>query len=1630
MPDPQERSRLFDVETSPAEDQDSVANAVRQAGGMRSSQMPVPEAIAAFTLFWRGLEALSVPAMCGSLARMGVFAEPEETWNLDKIMMHCRVQGGFSKLLGQWLNVLTEEGLLVREASDAFRNVAPFSRDKAEGFWREVEADAAKHSEAATLCSFFQECVQNHAALFRGETNPMELLFPEGNWRIAESRYQFNPIADYYNRIIGDVVAALAASCPGKKPFRILEAGAGTGGAAASILPLLPLERTWYEYTDITPFFANHARGKFEKFPFVRFSTFDIDQAPGEQGYGEHSYDLVIAANVLHHARHIGKALKHLQALLAPGGWLVILEETRNIRIQMISVGFFEGFGHFEDQRLHDNLPFLSLEQWQEELGNAGFEPVYAFPGSNNMLGQAFFEQQVITARAPLSVERFRKKRLENFLREKLPEYMVPSLWATVDAWPLNRNGKIDRNALPVPLAKSDQTGEGGQKAPMTKLEQSLADIWSTVLTYGEVGIHDNFFEVGGDSLIAIKLTTLIRKRLDLSLSLGKFFENPTIAQLAEFILRQQQEKGSSSFRGTSPPAIIPDPEALHEPFPLTDIQRAYWLGRTGAYALGNVAAYCYFEIESHNLSHDQLTRAWRRLVRHHGMMRAVVLPGGERQRILAQVPEFVIPVEDLREVSPNECQKRLEDIRNTMSHQVITTDTWPLFDLRATLYGRQGQVRLHMGFDNLAFDGWSMFHVLNEWARLYHFPDSDLPAHDISFRDYVLAVSCLENSDFFYDDKTYWLKRLTTLPPSPELPLAQNPETLKTQRFERIEFKLDADHWTSLKNRASQRNLTPSGLMLAIFSEILAFWSKSPRFSLNLTLFNRYPLHPQINEIVGDFTSLTLLEVDRSDGATFEDRAARIQQQLWDDLDHPYFGGIRVIREYARMHGRRPGGVMPVVFTSALGVEALEDGGGMGDVIYSISQTPQVWLDHQVMEQQGALLLNWDFVTGLFPERMVPEMFHAYCDLIISLAEDEAFWRRKKFDLLPACQREKRGMPPEVKNPDELLHAGFVRHALEKPEAAALIFRECTLTYGDLFDLARQLGDMLLEKGCGPNTLVAVVMEKGWAQIAGVLGILFSGAAYLPIDPETPQERLEFLLKNGEAHVALTSSDLIPKLAWPEGVSCIAADSVAASGKPVQPVEQRQQPDDLAYVIYTSGSTGLPKGVMIDHRGAVNTVLDINSRFAVTPEDRMLALSSLHFDLSVYDIFGILAAGAALVMPEPEKRREPSHWADLASRHGVTLWNTVPALMQMFTEYLSNHDSSIPLRLVFLSGDWIPLELPERIRNAFHDCQVISLGGATEASIWSILHPVETVEPEWKSIPYGRSMKNQRVRVLNDFMDECPDWVPGSIYIEGIGLAQGYWKDEKKTAKSFLIHPDTGERLYRTGDLGCYLPDGSLRILGREDFQVKINGYRVELGEIECRFNQHIGIREAVVILDCSRGGAKLKAFLVLETGFPYNPEELKNHLARVLPEYMIPSVMIPINALPLTSNGKVDRKLLQNMKSDMNEVNSDAILLKTETEKCVASIIKDVAHIDTVGIQENFFDLGVDSLQLVNIQSRIAKDLNKHIDIIDFFKFPTVFSLSAHISEGDTQNRETLQEKSRSEMRRSLRKHRASQR
>ena len=526
------------------------------------------------------------------------------------------------------------------------------------------------------------------------------------------------------------------------------------------------------------------------------------------------------------------------------------------------------------------------------------------------------------------------------------------------------------------------------------------------------------------------------------------------------------------------------------------------------------------------------------------------------------------------------------------------------------------------------------------------------------------------------------------------------------------------------------------------------------------------------------------------------------------------------------------------------------------------------------------------------------------------------------------------------------------------------------------------------------------------------VLGILKSGAAYMPVEPGDPKGRLSFLLPPGQ--LLLTQPWLNEDTRWPIGVRrlCVADESLASEDDAALDCVQR--PSDLAYVIFTSGSTGRPKGVMIEHRAAANTIIDLNRRFKIGPDDRTLALSALSFDLSVYDIFGMLAAGGAIVFPQASGLRDPIHWTDLVKRERVTIWNSVPAFMAMFVECRAMQGGQRPdsLRQVWMSGDWIPLTLPAQIRALLPTAQIISMGGATEASIWSIAYPVMDIDPAWKSVPYGRPLGNQRFHVFNQHFNPCPTWVPGELYIAGRGLARGFYQDDERTRAAFIQHPKTGETLYRTGDWGRYLPDGNIEFLGREDTQVKIRGFRVECGEIEYALRQHPDVRDAVVVaraLARSTAGARgadntLVAYVVAQPGAALSIDGIRTFLQGYLRDYMVPASFVTLDALPLSSNGKVERNRLPAPDAVIGPEKA-FVAPRDDMERQLAAIWQEVLGVQSVGISDNFFELGGHSLLGLRMLARVEDVYAKNLPLSSLFDGGTVEHLAGQIRQTQTQ-------------------------
>jgi amino acid adenylation domain-containing protein len=645
------------------------------------------------------------------------------------------------------------------------------------------------------------------------------------------------------------------------------------------------------------------------------------------------------------------------------------------------------------------------------------------------------------------------------------------------------------------------------------------------------------------------------------------------------------------------------------------------------------------------------------------------------------------------------------------------------------------------------------------------------------------------------------------------------------------------------------------------------------------------------------------------------------------------------------------------------------------------------------------------EYSADLYHKDTINRMIGHYCQLLRSIVEDP----EKSIGALPMLTK------PEVQDilvnfnntltyyPVEKTIVDIFEEQVEKtPDAVALRQHEKVMTYRELNERANQLAGYLLDHGVNKGDNIGLLAARSFNMIIGMYGIMKAGGAYVPIDPEYPADRQEYILTNSFVHKVVADGDYQLEQAVPAD-QFVKINNLDLSGYDITNPGLKIDSKQLAYTIYTSGSTGRPKGVMIEHHSAVNLILWVNSEFNIGADDRLLFITSMCFDLSVYDIFGMLAAGGSIVIVEQHELMDVPKLKDMLSRYNITFWDSVPTTMDYLVRELESQDKEYiqtSLRVVFMSGDWIPVNLPNRTKKYFPNTRVISLGGATEGTVWSNFYPVEQVESDWSSIPYGRPMNNNFFYILNDQQQPVPIGVAGELYIGGVGVARGYANDKEKTDYSFVRDPfnsQAGGRMYRTGDLGRMLPDLNMEFIGRKDNQVKIRGYRIELGEIESVLRQCDMVEQTVVLATADKENKKRLVSYVVGKAH-YNREAVISFLKGKLPDYMVPTLWMELDSLPLTSNGKIDKKALPDFNAE-EQLKDKYVAPRNESERVLAEIWQQVLKLNSIGINDNFFDIGGHSLMAVQIMTKIENRIGKKFPIAILFKYPTVEALAEFI-------------------------------
>lgn len=1102
----------------------------------------------------------------------------------------------------------------------------------------------------------------------------------------------------------------------------------------------------------------------------------------------------------------------------------------------------------------------------------------------------------------------------------------------------------------------------------------------------GEIKDTDNLIESGLDSLHIMRLVSQWRKS-GYNITFAELIEHPTLQQWQTLLLKSFSEISSVTSSATAIDQV------KNEPFPLTDVQYAYWIGRDDNRELGGVACHAYLEIDGHLNHPEQLNLAFSQLIQHHPMLRASFTDNGQQQ-IKAANNNAPLIVHDLRELTAEQCTQRLAEIRKRLSHRKLAIEHGQVIGLELSLLANS-KSRLHFDIDLLVADVQSLNIILRDLAQLYRQEQPLKAPNDWNFAHYLVKEQQRKQANY-QTSKNYWNQRLTELPVGPQLPVLS--KQITKPEFTRRTFVLNHNQWQNLKQQAAKHKITPAMTLACAYGYVLARWSNHTNFLLNIPLFDRNVEELDIEHVVADFTNLLLLDCDYSQSHSFAEQAIQLQQQFHKNVAYSTYSAVEIQREMARFNNQQSI-IAPVVFACNLGTPLLDMATSqtLGELHYMISQTPQVWLDHQVYEINDGLLLAWDSVEELFPNGLMDVMFDAYCQLLIALSEDSNAWQQSPFQVLPTAQQLVRNQINAVTAPlpSTTLIEPIFAYAKANPTSIALIYNEQEISYKELTIQALKIASLLVTKGLKTGEPVAVSLPRGPMQIMAVLGVLAAGGAYVPVSTTQPTSRQQKIFNTAEIRLVLCNQPLFEDSQF-EFISPLLAMDLKPLSEPVK-VDNKS----LAYIIFTSGSTGEPKGVEISHQAALNTIVDICQRYHIDNSSCALAVSSLDFDLSVFDIFGLLGVGGRLVLISDEERRDAASWLQLIFEHDVCVWNSVPILLDMLLVVATHDTRTLPLKTVLLSGDWIGLDLPVRLAQCCGKLpKLVAMGGATEGSIWSNAFDVTLPLPEqWSSIPYGYPLTNQCYRVVDALGRDCPDYVAGELWIGGAGVALGYRGAPELTAERFVEL--NGMRWYRTGDRGRYWPDGTLEFLGRQDHQVKVRGHRIELGEIESALAGLPEIARAVAVTVGMP--PQLAAAIQLKQGVNTTEHDIKQLLQQLLPDYMVPTSLVIYQALPLNANGKVDRKTIISELATHTTNVVDKEPPRDELERQLAELWQEVLKCPALSRNDDFFLSGGDSLTATQIIQLLHKRhiTSELIPLRALFTAPTVASLSDYIKQ-----------------------------
>ncbi|MEC0264254.1 plipastatin non-ribosomal peptide synthetase PpsC [Bacillus subtilis] len=1169
-------------------------------------------------------------------------------------------------------------------------------------------------------------------------------------------------------------------------------------------------------------------------------------------------------------------------------------------------------------------------------------------------------------------IEGLQRNEVRAQLERLLPGYMVPAYMIEMKQWPVTPSGKLDRNALPAPGGAADAET---YTAPRNVTEMKLSQLWEDVLKNGPVGIHDNFFDRGGHSLKATALVSRIAKEFDVQVPLKDVFAHPTVEGLAT-VIRE----------GTDSPYEAIKPAEKQETYPVSSAQKRIYVlqqledGGTGY----NMPA--VLELEG-KLNPERMERAFKELIKRHESLRTSFeqdAGGDPVQRIHDEVP-FTLQTTVLGE--------RTEQEAAAAFIKPFDLSQAPLFRAQIVKVSDERHLLL-VDMHHIISDGVSVNILIQEFGELYN--NRKLPALRIQYKDYAVWQEGFKTGDAYKTQEAYWLKQLEGELPVLDLPADHARPPVRSFAGDKVSFTLEPEVASGLHKLARENGSTLYMVLLAAYTAFLSRLSGQEDIIVGSPIAGRP--HKDLEPILGMFVNTLALRTRPEGGKPFVQYLQEVRETALEAFEHQDYPFEELVDklELTRDMSRNP--LFDVMFVlQNMDQESLElNELCLKPAAHNGHQTSKFDLTLYTQEQpRGLLTFQMEFSTDLYKKKTIEKWLQYFINMLLSIIKDNKaalgtiniLNEDETHYLIHELNRTKIDYPR-----NETISRLFEMQAEQTPNAVAIVSDTQVFTYEDMNSWANQIASVLQIKGVGPDSVVALLTGRTPELIAGMLGILKAGGAYLPIASDLPVERIAYMLSDSGAALLLQSEKTEKQLLDIECEQIIIED-IQKQGK-TKNVDSSAGPHSLAYIIYTSGSTGKPKGVMIEQRSVIRLVKNSNY-ITFTPEDRLLMTSSIGFDVGSFEIFGPLLNGAALHLSDQQTFLDSHQLKRYIEHQGITtIWLT-SSLFNHLTE--QNEQTFSQLKHLIIGGEALSPSHVNRIRNVCPEVSIWNGYGPTENTTFSTcLHIQKTYE---LSIPIGRPVGNSTAYILNQWGVLQPVGAVGELCVGGDGVARGYLGRPDLTKEKFVKNPFVpGDRLYRTGDLARWLPDGTIEYVGRIDDQVKVRGYRVELGEIETALRQIDGVKEAAVLARTAQTGSKeLFGYISVKAGT--NAEQVRSLLARSLPNYMIPAYIIEMETLPLTSNGKLNRKALPEPNFTSKQTYAPP---RNDLEDQLALIWQEVLGIQRIGIEDSFFELGGDSIKALQVSARLGR-YGLSLQVSDLFRHPKIKDLSPFIRKSE---------------------------